>query len=145
MERYDFSSGKPTQLTLSLTERSTVFVFQQKGQNQTEQKLPRIKPEDRFVHPVGVLALMQDYLDFGKEDIDTLGNETKFAAELRRLRGQGVSIEDVKEDIGLAVYEAPVEGRKWKSKPAKLNAFVQMVDTMVDDAYTEPIQEKKSA
>lgn len=140
-ERVEFKSGKSIQL--NLPQASTVIVMNPR-EGQPVQPLKRIAPEDRYIHPLAIEALMQDFLDFGKADMDTLGNETKLRRELVQLR-DSVDIEDLKEDIETAFYEANIEGRKWKSKPQKLQAFRKIVDTIVDDIYTEPRPQTQKA
>lgn len=135
MERIVVNSDKAIQL--QLPEGSTVFVLHSKPQEPVEKPAYRFADE-RSVKPEAVLALLQDYLSYGPEDIDVNGKQSGMFRALREARNANISAFDASRDINDTLDESRLEGRKIGSESKRLQGFKRLLTAMVEEVYTEP-------
>lgn len=135
MERIVVNSSKPIQL--HLPEGSTVFVLNTRPQEPSEKPAYSF-PDERSVKPETVLALLQDYLNYGPEDIDINGKQSSMFRALREVRNANISAFDASRDINDTLDESRLEGRKIGSESKRLQGFKRFLTVMVEEVYTEP-------
>ena len=150
MEKVEISGNKPVQLTLNLTERSTVFVFTQTSEPVSIRREPLVKPtSEKLISPSVVYGLMHDWDFYGKDEMDTWKAESYMWDALRAARGNSNNEDDlvaIEEDISVTIDEAKIEGKKFASKPRKIRDFRQLVYGMIEDVWTESLPgQNKSA
>lgn len=127
-------------LQLTLPERSTIIVISPVEGRVDPKDVAKRYPVEPAIEPARVRSLIQDYSQFGQEDIDTNGNLAKIRLSMEQACARGFSIEELKQDIETILAETRnnLEGRKIGHPPKFLADVKSLLMEIAEDVWTTP-------
>lgn len=128
-------------MQLSLPEASTVIVVSPKHPVRVDPEyLQSHYPQEPAIESAVIRAVVQDYNNFGADDIDTNGSLTKSREAIRLARDRGFTFDELIQDIetDLAETRPNLEGRKMGRSPRFLSDVRDLLMGEAEDVYTTP-------
>lgn len=125
-------------MQLTLPEGSTVFVIPGARAQDEERDISRRYPVELTVEPSIILAVVQDLIDHGIEDVDINGRFSTLRDRLVEARLRGFSFDNFTADLGSILDEAHLEGKKMGSPRLSFIDAQALIFSLAEEIWTEP-------
>lgn len=127
-------------MQLTLPEGSTVIVIPQKGGRVDPKDVAKRYPVEPTIEPVRIRSIIQDYIQFGPEEIDINGNFTAIRILMEQACARGFTIKELEQDIETVLAETrnKLEGRKMGYSPTLIADVKSLLMETAEDVWTTP-------